>query len=169
MRRLLHVREMEEEQHRAALESALAELHSLEHALLAARARRLAGQYLLASSIGTPELIDRTAAIVEVQTASRRSSALVPRITAAERDASLLRQAYLEKRIERRQAYTLIEEAEAQQAIESSRSGQQSLDEAFGSSLHRKECRAAERRINAKAAYDLIDGSHRITGEREDQ
>jgi flagellar biosynthesis chaperone FliJ len=50
------------------------------------------------------------------------------RIESSTRAVDELRAAFLEKRVERRQAETLVEEAEARDAIESGRRTQQSLD-----------------------------------------
>src|ERR1700738_4461868 len=98
LRRLLHVRTMEEEQQRLALESALGELHALEDALSAARARDRAGRALLNLSFQASDPTDRPAAQVEVQSAVRRAAFLKPRIAAAETAASRARQAFLDKR-----------------------------------------------------------------------
>jgi len=146
LRRLLNVREIEEEQRRLTLDSAMSELHALQHALSAARARERIGRMLLTTSLQACELTDRTAAHVEIQAAVRKAAALAPRIAAAGIAALSARQEYLEKRLERRQAQTLIEEAETQDALESARRDQQSLDETFGSRRHRKERQSREPR-----------------------
>lgn len=138
LRRLLHVRAMEEEQYRQTLDSALGELRALQHALNAAHARKRTGRNLLAASL-QGEIADRTAAQVEMQTAIRCADLLVPRIASAESVVFRARQEYLDKRLERRQAQTLIEEGEAQDATESGRRAQQSLDETFGTLHHRQE------------------------------
>jgi hypothetical protein len=137
LRRLLHVRDIEEEQQRLALESALGELHALERAIAAAHAREHAGRKLLALSVCEGGVADRTAALVEGQSAARCAAALPPRIAAAENSVLRVRQAYLDKRIERRQAQTLIEESEARDAVEASRHNQQTLDETYGAGRHR--------------------------------
>jgi len=137
LRRLLHVRDIEEEQQRLALESALGELHALENALAAAHAREHAGRTLLALSVCGGEVADRTAALVEGQAAARCAAALTPRTAAAENRVLSARQAFLDKRTERRQAQTLIEEAEARDAAEAGRHNQQTLDETYGAGRHR--------------------------------
>jgi hypothetical protein len=152
LRRLLQVRDMEEEQQRQALQSALSELHALEHALTAARDRERTGNRLLVTSFQSSEIADRTAAQVEVETAARHAAVLAPRIAAAEMVASRARQDYLDKRLERRQAQTLIEEAEAQDAIESGRRDQQSLDDTFGTLRHRQEHQEQKRERIAPGA-----------------
>jgi flagellar export protein FliJ len=139
LRRLLHLRTMEEEQRQQTLESALSELHALEHALTDGRDRERLGQKLLVRSFQYGEISDRKAAQVEIETAARCVAVLAPRIAAAGMVVSQARQAYLDKRLERRQAQILIEEAEAQEAAESARQDQQSLDEMFGTLRHHKK------------------------------
>jgi hypothetical protein len=147
LRRLLHVREMEEEQQRLALESALGELHSIEHALAGFRAREHRGRLLLNESAGGLQVSDRTAAIVEVQSAGRAATTLTIRIVAAEGVVVRIRQAFFDKRLERRQAQTLIEEAEARDAIDAGRRTQQTLDESFGAQLYRRGRAAGKRPV----------------------
>jgi hypothetical protein len=54
-----------------------------------------------------------------------------------------LREEFLAKRVERRQAETLIKETEARDAIEAGRRSQQNLDDWFGNRMHRKDAEAA--------------------------
>ena len=129
LHRLLSVRTIEEEHLRRSLDSALSDLHALERALAASHERKRAGETLLARSLGSTEIADRAAAQVEVEAALGRSAALRPRIAAAQIAATRARHDYLAKRLERRQAETLVEEAQAQQALESDRRSQQTLDE----------------------------------------
>jgi flagellar biosynthesis chaperone FliJ len=137
LRRLLRIRDLEEEQARLALESALGELHALEHALAAAFERDRMGRRLVDSSARTGELPDRAAGLEETRTAGRFSHALAPRIAEAEQQVFALREAYLAKRVERRQAGTLIEEAEARDALAAGRRSQQALDDWFRNRLDR--------------------------------
>jgi hypothetical protein len=145
MRRLLHVRDVEEEQYRMALETALGAFHALEHARAVAIMRQHAGREFLSASALTGEITDRTAALVEVKFAVRCVTVLAARLADAENNVMHAREAYIDKRIERRQAATLIEEAEAQEEIESLRRAQQSLDETYGASLHRGKRGAGKR------------------------
>jgi len=48
------------------------------------------------------------------------------------------REDFLGKRVERRQAETLIQETEAQDAVEADRRGQQTLDDWYSSRLYRE-------------------------------
>jgi hypothetical protein len=138
LRRLLNVLEIEEDQCRLALETAMGEVRLLERSMTAARTRERSGRQLFISSASSGELPDRLAGIEETRAARRRALALTPRIADAELEAAELREAYLLKRVERRQAETLIEEAEARDAIEAGRHGQQALDDWYLNRLHRR-------------------------------
>lgn len=165
LRRLMHVREIEEEQQRMALEFALGELHALERALAAAHAREHAGRRLLALSVCEGGVADRTAAVVEGQAAARSAAALPPRIAVAENNLQRVRQAYLEKRIERRQAQTLIEEAEARDSAEAGRHNQQGLDEIYGAGRYRRK-RADGKRPDTSRSGSSRSASSQPPGRR---
>lgn len=128
LRRLLRVRHVEEEQRRLALDVALADLHALEYGLEHARARERRGRQRIGSATNPA---DRVAGLVETQSAARHAAALVLRITAAERAAAQLRGQFLSKRVERRQAETLIRETEAADVVDAGRRAQQDLDDWF--------------------------------------
>ena len=117
LRRLLRIRDLEEEQGRLALESALGELRHLENALAAAVERDRRGRRLVEASARTGELPDRLAGLEETRAAGRRSAALGEWIADAELDVAALRQEFLARRVERRQAETLIQESEARDGI----------------------------------------------------
>jgi hypothetical protein len=138
LQRLLRVRAIEEEQHRLALESAVGELRNLERARDAADARERQGRCTVAESVLSGELADRQSGLVEATVAQGLAQALAPRIAWSEKQAIRLRQDYLEKRVERRQAETLIEEAAADDAVGLNRRTQQNLDDWYGSGQHRK-------------------------------
>jgi antitoxin component of MazEF toxin-antitoxin module len=138
LRRLLRVRNLEEEQSRQALESALGELNRLESALTAAAGRERGGRRLIASSARAGQLQDRIAGLEETRSASRQAETLEPRIKAKGEEVTELRQAFVLKRVERRQAETLIQEMEARDAVEAVRRGQQRLDDWYSSRLRAK-------------------------------
>jgi flagellar biosynthesis chaperone FliJ len=139
LRRLLRIRDLEEEQCQKALKSATGELHQLEHALTMTTERERLGRRLLAASARSGELADRLAGIEEMRAAVRHAEALAPRIANAELNVAALRQTFLAKRVERRQAETLIAETEARDAIEEGRRSQQALDDWYSNRLHRKQ------------------------------
>ena len=137
--RLLRVRVLEEEQQHLALESALSQLHALEAALGASLLRRRQGEALLALGRESIEPTDRAAAMIEIDAARRRATALRPRIAASQEEANCARQEYLAKRVERRQVQTLIDEARAAESLEASRRSQQFADENFATRRHDRE------------------------------
>ncbi len=145
LRRLLHVRDVEEEQHRLRLESALSELLVLQRARLSANSRARGGRALLVAAVRAAEITDRTAALVECQAGIQCASALALTISVAESNVLHLRETYLQKRLERRQAQTLVEEADVQEAVESGRRGQQVLDAAYGTRKYREQREAGKR------------------------
>jgi hypothetical protein len=81
-------------------------------------------------------LPDRLAGLEETRAASRHAAALGPRIDAMGEEVAGLRQEFLLKRVERRQAETLIQEAEAREVIETGRRSQQTLDDWYSSRLY---------------------------------
>ena len=142
MRRLLGLLQLEEEQRQAALASALGELKGLERALDATTANDRSGRRLVAASARTGDLADRLAGLVESAAARRKAAALEPRIEQSEQEAAAVRGQYLAKRVERRQAETLLREAAAREAAEAARRGQQSLDDWHLNRLHRAAAQA---------------------------
>jgi hypothetical protein len=143
LRRLLRIRDLQEEQSRLALESALGELHSLERAMAATFERDRRGRRLVQASARSGQLTDRLAGLEETRSASRHAEALAPRVDAMGEEVRELRQEFLSRRVERRQAETLIRETEAREAIEDGRRGQQTLDDWYSSRLHGSEADAA--------------------------
>jgi flagellar biosynthesis chaperone FliJ len=136
LRRLLRIRDLEEEQSRLALEASLDDLHTLQHALAATTERDRQGRRLVQASALNGEIRDRTAGLEETRSADRFALVLGPRIADAEQDVMSLREDYLDKRVERRQAETLIEEATARDTLDADRRSQQALDDWFGNRRH---------------------------------
>jgi hypothetical protein len=83
-------------------------------------------------------LEDRLAGLEEARAGLRIRDVLTPRAADAAHVALERREEFLAKRIERRQAETLIESAEAQAELEASRRRQGALDEWF---LNRREAK----------------------------
>jgi hypothetical protein len=143
LRRLLRIREIEEEQCRLALEVATGDLNRLNTALAATGERERAGRRLVGTSARTGELTDRLAGLEEARSAERMAAALVPHIADAETDVALLRQEFLAKRVECRQAETLIEESRLLDAREQDRRSQDALDDWFRNRQFRERSNAA--------------------------
>jgi triphosphoribosyl-dephospho-CoA synthetase len=142
LRRLLRIRNLEEEQSHLALESALGEFNRLENALTSAVERELRGRRLVEASALSGQLSDRLAGIEETRSAGRHALMLEPRIKAGEDEVMARRQEFLLKRVARRQAETLIQKTEARDAVEVDRHMQQTLDDWYNSRLHGERAEA---------------------------
>ncbi|MGB8259821.1 MAG: hypothetical protein WCE75_05705 [Terracidiphilus sp.] len=153
IRRLLRVRSLEEEQSRQVLESALGELERIEHALAAASQAERAGRLLLKGSVEQGDLTGRLAGLQQVLACERHSAFLAPRREEAAEDVADLREEFLFRRVERRQAETLIEEGEAAEAAEADRRSQQSTDDWYSGRLHRGSVVEGMGRARAARAY----------------
>ena len=139
LKRLLRIRDLEEEQHRLALEAAAGNLRRWERARDGALATERHGNDLVRASVETGEAADRHAGLAEAMSARRKANMLAPRVAAAEMENMQLRALLLEKRVERRQAETLIEETEARDAVEENRRSQQTIDDWFGTRQSRRQ------------------------------
>jgi hypothetical protein len=163
MRRLLQVLEIQEEKCRAAMESARAELKRLEQALTWSVERARGGRRLVAASAVTGEIADRIAGIEETHVAKRIAIALAPRIAESESAVNLRQREFLGKRVERRQAETLIEEAEALERIAAGRRAQRDLDDWFLSRRRPSgEARADE--MSDARGDEMLENAHWPTG-----
>lgn len=136
LRRLLRIRDLEEEQCRIALEFAQGELNRLNQAQVATTQRERWGRRLVDESARSGELPDRLSGLEEARTADRLTRALASRIEIVQEDVVKLREEFLAKRVEVRQAETLIKETEARDALEAARRSQQTLDDWYRSRLH---------------------------------
>jgi hypothetical protein len=136
MRRLLAVLETQEEQSRASLEAAATELRLLEEALKGSGQRDRRGRLLVTASAESGEFLDRLAGMEEILAAHRHAACLIPKIMEAKRTVTSRRNEFLGKRIERRQAETIIEETEAGDKIEAERRSQKEVDGWFLSHAH---------------------------------
>jgi hypothetical protein len=154
LRRLLRVRQLEEEQSQQALESALGELSRLKLALAASAAQDRRGRRLVEASARTGDMADRWAGLEETYTADRRAAAIAPRIADVELDVAAMREEFLALRVERRQAETLIQESEAREAAEAGHRGQQELDDWYGNRLHREDFDAKKAGKRVASRYD---------------
>jgi len=129
LRHLLRIRELEEGQSRGALETAAHELRRLETALAAARERGRRARLLILESARTGALADRLAGINDTRTSMQGVEVLTHRIRSVEQEVAALRQRFLHKRMERRQAETLLQQREVRESAEQARRLQQTLDE----------------------------------------
>jgi hypothetical protein len=129
MRRLLHVREIEEEQCKAAVESALGGLRRLQGGLAAAQERERRGRLLVTAGAATGDLVDRVGGLEETGTARRQAAVLTMRIAEAEQNVMLRRQEFVAKRVERRQVEAIVQRAGDEEAMEAGRRAQREMDD----------------------------------------
>jgi hypothetical protein len=93
----------------------------------------------------------------------RFRAAVAPKVTAAQFEVSALREEFLAKRVDRRQAETLIEETEARDAIDRGRRSQQALDDWHRFRLHQEKTGAGPERTDPDQ-NDLGKGTDNRTG-----
>ena len=128
VRRLLRVLDLEEESRRRELESAQAEHARLNVALTGATRRERDGRLLFADGVQREHADDRWMGLKEVDAGRRCGAVLQQTIQQSMQAVEALRTALLEKRVERKQAETLVKAAEARESLEEDRRTQQSLD-----------------------------------------
>lgn len=155
LRRLLKVRQLEEEHLKTALESAQMELGNLVEAQRSAVEREGRGRVLILESVRTGELRDRLAGIEEVRFATKLRIALSMKIETAERKAEQLRVHYAAKRMECQKVDALIEVAEAEQKLTESRRTQEALDDGHRS-LRQRRAVAIKRAAKTESQHAIL-------------
>ena len=138
LERLLHIREIEEEQKRLQLDAALAKLESVERTREAAAEMERQGRTLVAASVVSGEIAERQAGLMETEIARRRARMLAMRIASAQKETIERRHDFIDKRIERRQAETLVARDDTREKLESGRRNQRSVDDWYGARMHRQ-------------------------------
>lgn len=138
LKRLLRIRDLEEEQCQIALAAATSELRRLELALMNTAERKRRGRRMIEASIRQNDVADRIAGMEEQEAADRLSHALSARIQFMQDEVVKRREAYMEKRVERRQVETLLEESAAQEKLEQERKAQRGLDDWYSSRLYQR-------------------------------
>ena len=143
LKRLLRIRELEEELSQSALESAVSEREHFQRTLQLAIDRKSAGRNLWGRSVAACESENRQVGLEEICIAGRLAECASMQLAEAERQLSERRESYLATRTRSRQAQTLIEETESEEARRALRRDQQELDEWFhlgaSSAADRKE------------------------------
>jgi hypothetical protein len=158
IRRLLHLLNMEEEMNRRQLEAARVKLAQLETALKAAGQQERSGRQLFNSGVLSEVLPDRLAGLEEVHAAIRLGAFLQQNIELATSQFNERREEYFAKRLERRQAETLVEAAEATHKIEVNRKSQHALDEWYLTSQPNEKSKT-NREAPENSARHLVDDS----------
>jgi len=128
VRRLLRVLDLEEESRRRELESAQAEHVRLNVALTGATQRERDGRLLFADGVRREDPCDRWMGLQEEDAGRRSRTVLQQSIQQSMQAVETLRAALLQKRVERKQAETLVKAAEARESLEEDRRTQQGLD-----------------------------------------
>lgn len=172
LRQLLRVRQLEEEQCRTSLESALGELNRLDRALTASHERERRGRALVKASFYLPvtsavkmaeiievsypiseQSIDRRAGLEDSNAALKLIESLKRRLRAQQEQVDQLRAAFLARRVERRQAETLIIEENTRHLSEVEHRAQQAIDDWYGGRLTREK-QAVDRANNSAVDKD---------------
>jgi flagellar export protein FliJ len=129
MRRLLRIRELEEEQSRIALETALGEMNRLKAALLRTAQHGQAARRLFASSVQSGDVTDRVACLQEMRAADNLTEVLSGKLATAAPEVARLRERFLATRVQRKQAESIIKESDSRAEIEEERRNQRDLDD----------------------------------------
>jgi hypothetical protein len=142
LRRLLSIRELEEEQSRIALEAAVGEMNRLKIALAGAAQSGQAGRRLVASGVESGNLTDRISGLQEMRAADNLAGALSRKLAIATPEVARQRERFLATRIQRRQAESLIKQSESLAEVEERRRNQRDLDDGHRArSKHKRENR----------------------------
>ncbi len=131
LRRLLRIRDIEEEQHRLTLELAQSELRTIEDAIVASQWREQEGRMLVDAGLASGDVTDVQSGRLEVNSARSNFTSLLPRRDECEQRVNVSREALREKQIERRQTEAVIEAAMATEKVKSVRHSQNDLDDWF--------------------------------------
>jgi flagellar export protein FliJ len=138
LRKLLRIRELEEEQSRIALETALGEMNRLKRALAGTAQSGQAARRLFASGVQSGNLRDRVAGLQEMRSADNLAGALSRTLVAAGPEVARLRERFLATRVQRRQAESLVNEGESRAETEEERRNQRDLDDLHRARTQRK-------------------------------
>lgn len=133
LHRLHELRQAEEEQRKALLQAALGELHGLKSAMKSAFGRLMQGRSLLKQSLLSGDMAARLSANEEIAGSRRLVNAFSSRIHGAGAVVEKLRDDLLAKRLERRQAGTLLASIIEQQELQERRRAQVALDDWYRS------------------------------------
>lgn len=123
--------DLEEKIRRRELQLTHAELVQSERSLAVALGQEKCGRQLLVSSVQNADLDGRIAAAEEIRAGRLRGTFLQKRIEQLALLVDERQRAFREKQVERKQSEALVTAADASQALEENRKGQQSLDNWF--------------------------------------
>jgi len=129
LKRLCELRRLEERNEACLLGSAAASLQRLDDALKHERVRKEQGRILIGRSVGSGETEDRIAGLEEIAGATRKTGILMGRMQRAQENVRRVRERYLGKRTELRQAEALLRAAVENESNAALRRSQAELDE----------------------------------------
>lgn len=138
LKRLLRIREIREEQKRRELDAAMARLECFQRTQDANAEMERQGRTVVGASVTSGELADRQAGLMQTEFACRRARMLARRIALSQKETIELRRDFMDKRVERRQAETLVDIDDTRAKVESDRRNQRSLDDWYGARNHQK-------------------------------
>jgi flagellar export protein FliJ len=130
--RLLRLRELEEEQSRIRLESAVGDRDRVQEGLARAAEYLTLGRQSFTTAIVNRDALGRTGAVLETEQARQQRLRILPRLQAAEAEVTRQREEYLLRRTGRRQVETLVENEKEMATVEAARRAQQILDDWYG-------------------------------------
>jgi flagellar export protein FliJ len=130
--RLLRLRELEEEQSRIKLESAVGDRDRVHEDLARAAECLIQGRQSFTAGIVNRDALGRTGAVLETEQARKQRLRILPRLQAAEAEVMRQREEYLLRRTGRRQVETLVENEKGMAMVEAARRAQQMLDDWYG-------------------------------------
>jgi flagellar export protein FliJ len=130
--RLLRLRELEEEQTRIQLESAVGDRDRVQEDLAQTADYLTQGRQSFRASVTNRDAMGRTGAVLETEQARQQRLRILPRLQAAEAEVTRQREEYLLRRTGRRQVETLVENEKEMAAVETARRVQQILDDWYG-------------------------------------
>jgi flagellar export protein FliJ len=123
--RLLRLRELEEEQSRIKLESAVGDRDRVHEDLARAAECLIQGRQSFTAGIVNRDALGRTGAVLETEQARKQRLRILPRLQAAEAEVMRQREEYLLRRTGRRQVETLVENEKGMAMVEAARRAQQ--------------------------------------------
>jgi hypothetical protein len=154
--RLYELRQIEELQQASVFETALAELHQLNRALELARTREGNGRALVSRSVRSGETQDRIIGLEEIEIAVRISTVLMARVRSATEKIQRIRNEFLHKRLEKRQAETLLQSALEREASAAQRKMQLALDEWTRLRRREEKSDAAESARSTESSFSAV-------------
>lgn len=143
LRRLCTLRVLEEQHRASLLANAKQRLREVEVALEKSGEQRHEGKTLVRRSVSSSTVEDRVAGLEEIDAAVRKASAVLALKGEVENLVRQLRESFLSKRMERRQAEGVLDFMLRKEARNAERRSQSDLDEWYRTANRRPESAAS--------------------------